>query len=148
MGNPKVSGVDSVVLDRGAAIVEFAVLMPLLILLLIGGVETAWLFSQQIDVRHAAREAGRMAATDHGDAFMIAADVCTLMDNSTGATLTLSGATQPVGGDIEATVARPTETLTSLMDWVFPSTMILNETSTFSLEVSPPTWTDSGPISC
>lgn len=148
MGNQKVSDGDSVVLERGAAVVEFAVLLPLLILLLIGGVETAWLFSQQIDVRHAAREAGRMAATDHGDAFTIATDVCTLMDDSTGATVTLSGATQPVGGDIEATVALPAETLTSLMDWAFPSTMILDETSTFSLEVSPPTWTDSGPISC
>lgn len=134
--------------QRGAALVEFAVLAPLLLLLVIGGIETAWLFSQQIDVRHAAREAGRMAATDHGDEVAIKDAMCLLMDDPTGATLSLAGSSQPVGGDITATITSPGDTITSLMDWVFPPTMVLTETSTFVLEVAPPSWVDSGPLSC
>jgi Flp pilus assembly protein TadG len=50
--------------DRGANLVEFAVVMPLLILLLIGIVELGWGLAQQLDVRHKARETLRLAIVD------------------------------------------------------------------------------------
>ncbi|HIE21686.1 MAG TPA: pilus assembly protein, partial [Acidimicrobiia bacterium] len=40
--------------DRGAALIEFALLMPLLIILILGIVEFGWKFGQFNDVRHAA----------------------------------------------------------------------------------------------
>ena len=50
--------------DRGAQLVEFALLAPLLILLLLGIVEFGWGFAQEIDVRHKARETLRLAIVD------------------------------------------------------------------------------------
>ena len=50
--------------DRGASLVEFAFIAPLLILLLLGIVEFGWGLAQQIDVRHKARETLRQAIVD------------------------------------------------------------------------------------
>jgi Flp pilus assembly pilin Flp len=50
--------------DRGANLVEFALIAPLLILLLIGIVELGWGLAQHIDVRHKARETLRVAIVD------------------------------------------------------------------------------------
>ena len=53
--------------ERGASLVEFAIVAPLLLLLLFGIIEAGWLFSQQIEVRHGAREAARVAAVSAPD---------------------------------------------------------------------------------
>ena len=66
--------------ERGAALVEFAVLAPLLILLVLGIVEFGWKFGQFNDVRHAAREGARFAAVDGGDNNAIYQQVCQTMD--------------------------------------------------------------------
>jgi Flp pilus assembly protein TadG len=50
--------------DRGANLVEFALIAPLLVLLLIGIVELGWGLAQHIDVRHKARETLRLAIVD------------------------------------------------------------------------------------
>ena len=71
--------------ERGASLVEFAVLAPLLLILVLGIVEFGWLFGQFNDVRHGAREGGRWAAVDGGPSVdptnqEIADYVCTAMD--------------------------------------------------------------------
>lgn len=66
--------------ERGAALVEFAVLAPLLILLVLGIVEFGWLFGQFNDVRHGAREGARFAAVNAGDNTAIRDTVCSSMD--------------------------------------------------------------------
>jgi Flp pilus assembly protein TadG len=50
--------------ERGASLVEFAIMMPLLILLLLGMLEFGWAMAQQIDVRHKAREGLRVSIVD------------------------------------------------------------------------------------
>jgi len=50
--------------DRGAQLVEFALIAPLLVLLLIGIVELGWGLAQHIDVRHKARETLRLSIVD------------------------------------------------------------------------------------
>lgn len=62
--------------QRGAALVEFAVLAPLLVLLVLGIVEFGWLFGQFNDVRHATREGARFAAVNGGSEGQIAQRVC------------------------------------------------------------------------
>ena len=52
--------------EGGAALVEFAVLAPLLLLLVLGIVEFGWLFGQSNAVRHATREASRYASVNGG----------------------------------------------------------------------------------
>ncbi len=76
--------------DRGAALVEFALLMPLLVLLLVGIAEFGWLMSQQNDVRHGAREAARLAASNSGSVASMGAAVCGAMDSTTGAVVSFT----------------------------------------------------------
>jgi TadE-like protein len=52
--------------DRGATLVEFALIAPLLILLLFGIIDFGWAFSQNVDIKNAAREGGRLAAVNAG----------------------------------------------------------------------------------
>ena len=66
--------------ESGAALVEFALLAPLLILLVLGIVEFGWLFGQFNDVRHGAREGARFAAVNAGDNIAIRNTVCSSMD--------------------------------------------------------------------
>lgn len=128
--------------EGGVAAVEMAMLAPLLILLLLGGIEAAWLLGQALDVRHAAREGGRLAAVDFGDTPSIGAEVCAVMDNDDSTTVSLSGAGVDLGGDIEVTVTKVPSHLTNFLSWAFPASMTLESTATFALEVSPPSWTD------
>jgi hypothetical protein len=52
--------------STGASALEFAVVAPLLILLLIGMIEFGWVFQNQLAITHAAREGARLAAVNDG----------------------------------------------------------------------------------
>jgi Flp pilus assembly protein TadG len=52
--------------ERGANLVEFALVAPFLILLLFGIIEFAWVFAQDLTVKHGAREGARLAAVTFG----------------------------------------------------------------------------------
>ncbi len=51
--------------DRGAAVVEFALVLPVLIILLLGMVEFARVFNVQISLSNAAREGARTMAIEN-----------------------------------------------------------------------------------
>lgn len=70
--------------ERGAAIVEMAMILPVIILLLFGVIEMSWLFAQANDIRHGAREGARLAAVNFGDVTAIGTEVCDRMDLATG----------------------------------------------------------------
>jgi Flp pilus assembly protein TadG len=146
--------------QRGASLVEFAILAPLLIMLLFGIVEFAWIFAQNLDVRHGAREGARLAAVNFpagvnngdprtdGNRAALIAETCGRMDLATGATVEVesSGA---VGDAAAVTVASAADTLTGLMDWVIPASLTLTSTVEIRME-QPATWTNTPgtPISC
>lgn len=133
--------------ERGVAAVEMALLAPLLVLLLMGVIETSWLLMQSLDVRQGAREAGRLAAVDYGSSAAIASAGCAAMDNDDDTSFAFSGSGAALGGDIEVTAVKTADHLTSFLNWVFPPGMTLSSTATFALEVSPPAWID-GTESC
>ena len=51
--------------DEGAVLVEFAIVVPLFLLLLFGVVEFGWAFYQKLDVRSGANEGARLAAVNY-----------------------------------------------------------------------------------
>lgn len=51
--------------QRGVALVEIALIAPLLFLLVFGIIEFGWAFYQLLDVRHGARETARLAAVNY-----------------------------------------------------------------------------------
>lgn len=59
--------------DRGAAALEFGVVVPLLLVLMLGMFEFGFIFQGQLAVTHAAREGARLAAVQDGALFTAAA---------------------------------------------------------------------------
>jgi Flp pilus assembly protein TadG len=117
--------------DGGVALVEFAIVMPLLFLLIFGIIDFGWAFYQKLDVRHGARETARLVAVNfnpddepNGDdqAADIITEGCARMDNKSDATVSIS---HPGGGQLGAravvTITKPVDTLTKLMDPFLPA---------------------------
>jgi Flp pilus assembly protein TadG len=134
--------------ERGAALVEFALLTPFLLLLTFGIVEFGWLFAQHIDVRHGAREAARMISVDEGGANIVA-DVCDRMDLSPGTSVTVSRSGNAVRDAATATVSLNAgqNTLTNFFDWAIPSTYTIDSTVETRLQ-KVPTWTNPTTGTC
>lgn len=70
--------------EKGAALVEMAMVAPLLLLILFGMIEFGAVFAQFNDVRHGAREGARFAAVNSGSTTAIRDLVCNSMDFSNG----------------------------------------------------------------
>jgi Flp pilus assembly protein TadG len=108
--------------ERGAALVEFAIILPLVVLLLFGIVEASWAFSQANDARHGAREGARLAAVDWGDFGAIGTEVCDRMDiGGSIVTVTLAAATSPAeagnrGSEGRITVQVTYQSITGFLD--------------------------------
>jgi len=123
--------------DQGAALIEFAVLLPLLLAVVMGIIEFGWTLSQQLDVRHGAREISRMIATDD----YTLAEACNRMDLSTGATITLAGSGGSVGDAAMVRVSVPLQTVTGFFDGWLPSDL----TSEVRVRIEqPPSWVGGG----
>jgi Flp pilus assembly protein TadG len=136
--------------DRGASLVEFAMMMPFLILLLLGIIEFAWVFSENLDVRQGAREGARLTAVDLPPGNLaLGGEICSRMDLVGGdATVTWVGdptqigdaGTMEAGDGVTVTVTSPRTSLTGLLEWAFPAgfTALV---STVEIRVEqPPTW--------
>lgn len=141
------------VADRGAALVEFAVLAPLLILLLVGVIEFGWLFAQMNEVRHVAQEGARWGAVSHPDIDGsgtkdwddLAARACAAANLPGGTTVVITGSEGggAKGDTASITVTANVQSLTSipLVTTFLPSS--LDNTATFRLE-QPAEWSGSG----
>lgn len=59
--------------DEGSAAVEFALVLPLLVVLLFGMIELGMVFNAKIAITHAAREGARVASIGKGAAAVVGA---------------------------------------------------------------------------
>lgn len=84
--------------DRGATLVEFALVIPVLLILLFGLIDFGYSWSQNLSVKHAAREGARLASVDaETDAGSVGSDCTALVtlikqrvSAELGSTLTVS----------------------------------------------------------
>jgi len=116
--------------DRGAAAVEFAIIAPVLILLLIGIVEYGLVFNTQLQLTGAAREAAReMAVTGDPSQARSAAlgSVAALSPALTAGDVTFSSATCTAGSEVTATIGYDKPFVTGL----FGATVHLTGTGTY-----------------
>lgn len=123
--------------ERGAALLEFGVVLPLLLFLILGIVETSWAFSQQNDIRYGSREGARLAAVDWGTAAALSQEICDRMDvvyPSQKPTVTLTPISGgQLGGLAQITVSAPIHTLTGFLDGVLDE-IDMKSTIEFRLE--------------
>lgn len=112
--------------DEGAALVEFALVAPVLFLILFGIMEFGWAFSQVLDIRHGAREGARLVAVNYregptqvGDAQLdfIIAETCGRLSNADAAEVTIDHAGSAVGQIATVEITRDLQTLTGFLDF-------------------------------
>ncbi|HXV71372.1 MAG TPA: TadE/TadG family type IV pilus assembly protein [Acidimicrobiia bacterium] len=144
--------------DRGANLVEFAFVMPFLILLLLGIIEFGWVFATNLDVKHGAREGARITAVNQpspGTNTAIGAEVCNRMDiagvpptSITWTAINLDSDPDIGPGDgVEVTVETNTlNTLSGVIDWIFGGLSELTSTVEIRIEQDPD-WSD-GTYTC
>lgn len=129
--------------QRGAALVEFALVAPLLIFLVVGIVEFGWLFAQMNEIRHVAQEGARWGAVSRPDINGGGMSWLDLRDRACAAANLPSGTTVSIDGSPGAGTKGETATVTvtaavqslsglPLVTVFLPST--LSNTATFRLE--------------
>ena len=110
--------------EDGAALVEFALVLPLLLTLLIGIVEFGWALGNNLDVRHGGREAARLVAVNADTSPAMVISACDSMDFSDSHTVSIALVTagaNKVGDLAEVTVTLdPYTSLTGFLDWAMP----------------------------
>ncbi|MCX8453266.1 TadE/TadG family type IV pilus assembly protein [Paenarthrobacter ureafaciens] len=100
--------------EHGAVAVEFALVAPILLLIVVAVVEFAFYFNLQISVTQAAREAARtMAITDNSGKAQAAAVAGAPSISLAPGNVSLSGACAP-GATVTATVTFSSPSLTGL----------------------------------
>lgn len=134
--------------DSGASAVEFALVLPLLLVVLFGIIDFGFFFGQFNEVRHAAREGARIAAVSNADfdqdgdndfdSTDIELYVCSVINlSSQTVTITLTQSGTDIGSEATIEVVLATESLSGALGAVVPSTA--TSVATFRLEVIP-TW--------
>ncbi len=134
--------------ERGANLVEFALIAPLLIMLVMGIIDFGWILSTQQDVRHGAREAARLAAVNAGTTAVMTTSVCGAMNISSGATVTFNNGGGAIGSTGSIVLVSPVTSLTGFAslpfaDSIYPTAF--TESVTFRLE-QPATWTNGSGV--
>jgi Flp pilus assembly protein TadG len=118
--------------ERGASIVEFAVVVPLFLLLVFGTIEAGWFFAQEVEIRNAAREGARLAVVDFGTGQAIRNETCARADLSgSGASvdIVLNGPSDPTfdpvsPSSITVTMTKNYQSITGFLDFAFGSAVM------------------------
>jgi Flp pilus assembly protein TadG len=131
--------------DDGASLVEFAFVMPFLLILILGIVEFGFMLGQFNEVRHGAHEGARLAAVDDDD---LINNTCNGIGLSSDVDVTfVDGATGSIGEQASVTIAAQVSSLSGLgmIEAFLPD--VLSTTADFKLEQPSDNWTD-GTTSC
>ncbi|MCU1596379.1 MAG: TadE family protein [Glaciihabitans sp.] len=109
--------------DRGAAAVEFALILPLLVLLIMGLIEFSLLFNTQISLTNAAREGARVMAIHNDPALAKSATISAAASVqpavSTG-NITVSPSTCTAGSTVTVTISYNATLLTGYFGITLP----------------------------
>lgn len=140
--------------EGGATLVEFAILMPLLLVLILGIVELGWAFAQYQDVRHGAREGARLAAVNfpEGDdppgttrtqanTAALLSETCARMGLVFDGAVVFQG-NGSAGDEITVTATAPAGSLSGFLDWAFPDSLVLRSSVSLRSE-QPATWANT-----
>ena len=113
--------------DRGAAAVEFALILPVLLILVLGIVEFGRAYNVQISLGNAAREKEREMAIHNNvaDAQAAASAAAPSINPAiTAGQISVSPASCTTGGTVTVTITYPLELMTGFFDDTFTLTSI------------------------
>lgn len=142
--------------DGGVALIEFALVAPVLFMIVFGIIEFGWAFAQNLDVRHGAREGARLTAVNYGTSTAIRNEICNrLSKTGKGSTISLTQVdgsedsnttTGDIGDKVIVVVSHPYVQLTKMFDFALKN-VTLSSTVESRIE-QPATWTDLASSPC
>ena len=107
--------------------VEFALVLPLFLFLVMGIIEFGWAFSQNLDIRHGARETARLVDVNYRESTtsngstqtaQIVGAGCNRMDGDAEVQITLTRTGDKPGAVSEVVVEKPMHSITGMFDFV------------------------------
>lgn len=108
--------------ENGQALVEFAIVLPLLLLLICGIIDFGWLFYNQLSLENCAREAVRYGAVNAGNSECVAMTKQKIQDvavdsikESLTVSVVFSSPQTPCDGDITVSLAARIKVLTPVL---------------------------------
>lgn len=116
--------------EKGQATVEFALVLPLLILLIFGMMDFGWLFYNKIEVNNASREGARYAAIHWNESNYEADTTNLVISYSSGATVVVS----PNEADVTVSVTKNVNVLTGIASTFLGSSVNLSSSCTMRKE--------------
>lgn len=130
--------------DRGASLVEFAFVMPFLLLLVLGIVEFGYVFAQYNEVRHGAHEGARLAAVDDAN---VTGNTCNAMNlgGPVAVDFTTNGTNAGDQGSVSVTLTVDSLSGLGMVAWFLPNT--LTNTADFRLEQPATNWSSASDVS-
>jgi len=128
--------------EGGQAMVEFALILPLLILLLCGIIDFGWIYGNQIQLNNASRDTARFMAINYGTSTDTQADATanTTLRNRLGTgnymnNTNLNVNSTKTGDTVSVTATYPLPFLTPLLSTVLHRTVMnLSSTTTMRIE--------------
>jgi Flp pilus assembly protein TadG len=106
----------------GQATVEFALILPVLLLLVMGAMETGRLFNAYLIISNGAREGARLGSVQGtSSAIVTKVQSVTSTLNAASRTITVTGAQGAAGGTVTVTVVYRFAFITPLIGRLFPS---------------------------
>jgi hypothetical protein len=107
--------------ERGATLVEFALISPLLFLIVFGTIEFGFLFLQNLDVRSGTREGARLAAVNGTNSTATNAELktqtLTRMDSSSGVNIWFQRTGLTPGNTVRVCIEKPFSPVTHFLDF-------------------------------
>jgi len=121
---------------RGQAVVEFALILPVLMLLVVGILEFGIIMNQYMVVNEAAREGARSAALGNTNATVTAiATAAASPINTSQLTVAISPtASRTSGSQVTVTVSNPVQAITTLISPFFPTGFKVQGVATMRME--------------
>jgi len=123
--------------DKGQALVEFALVLPLLLLLLFGIIEFGRVFGAELTVSNSAREGARVGAVGADDSVIIAraATAAGILDSSLlSVGITPEESARVRGGDIQVNVSYPVTIVAPFISAFTGDTVMVDSTCVMRIE--------------
>ena len=103
--------------EKGQSIVEFALVLPILVMLLFGIIDFGRIFHTYLAIDHASREAARTASIGENDATIVSTAVASAssIQLTAGQVAVSPGGTKSSGSDVTVTITYPVSFLTPVV---------------------------------
>ncbi|WP_053361541.1 TadE/TadG family type IV pilus assembly protein [Bacillus sp. FJAT-27251] len=128
--------------EKGQSLVEFALVLPLLMMLLFGIIDFGRIFHAYLTIDHAGREAARAASVGktYSEASQVAVKTAAGINlNKSGASVTITPPSDPAksypsGTDVKVTITYPIDFLTPIIGQLIGGSFNLTDTTVMRVE--------------